>query len=70
MLTIRITATDPAAGAAGGPGSPNGLADCLAHYGVPLDVMQTALAALSHVKTLRLCKPSEEEAWEIQESAS
>jgi hypothetical protein len=70
MLTIHITETDPAADAADNPGSPNGLADCLAQYGVPPDVIHTALAALSRVKTLRLCKPSEEEAWEVHASAS
>lgn len=70
MLTIHITETDPAADAADDRGSPDGLAVCLAQYGVPPDVIQTALAALSHIKTLRLCKPSEDEAWEGQASAS
>jgi hypothetical protein len=70
MLTIHITEANPTAVAADDPGSRSGLADCLAHYGVPPDVIQTALAALSHVKTLRLCKPSEEEAWEVQARAS
>ena len=70
MLTIHITEADPAAGVATPPESQDDLAVCLAQHGVPPDVMQTALAALAHVKALRLCKRSEEKAWEIQAHAS
>jgi hypothetical protein len=52
------------------PESRDGLAVCLAQHGVPPDVVQTALAALAYVKAVRLCKPSEERAWEIQAHAS
>ena len=70
MLTIHITEADPATGVATPPESQDGLAICLAQHGVPPDVVQTALAALAHVKALRLCKRSEEKAWEIQAHAS
>jgi hypothetical protein len=70
MLTMHITEADPAAGAAAPPESPDGLAGWLAQHGVPLDVVHTALAALAHVKAVRLCKRSEEQAWEIQANAS
>jgi hypothetical protein len=70
MLTIDITEADPAAGAAATPESRDGLAVCLAQHGVPPDVVHTAFAALAHVKTVRLCQPSEERAWEIQAHAS
>jgi hypothetical protein len=70
MLTIHITEADPAAGAAATPESQDGLAVCLAQHGVPPDVVHTALAALAHVKAVRLCKRSEEKAWEIQAHAS
>jgi hypothetical protein len=70
MLTIHITETGPAAGAAATPRNLESLAVCLARHGVPPDVVQTVLAALAHVKALRLCRPSEEEAWEIQATAS
>jgi hypothetical protein len=66
MLTIHITEADPAAGAAAPPESQDGLAVCLAQHGVPPDVVHTALAALAHVKAVRLCQRSEERAWEIQ----
>jgi hypothetical protein len=70
MLTIHITEADPASLLAHDTGSKDGLATCLAHYGVPHDVIQTTLAFLPQVKTLMLCQPSEGEAWEIWESAS
>jgi len=70
MLTIHITEADPAAGVAVPAESQDGLAVCLAQHGVPPDVVQTALAALAHVRALRLCKRSEEKAWEIQAHAS
>ena len=70
MLTIHITEAEPAAGAAAPPGSQDGLAGCLAQHGVPPNVVQTALAALAHMKAVRLCKPSAERAWEIQAHAS
>ena len=71
MLTIHIAEeADPAAGAAAPPESRDGLAVCLAQHGVPPDVVHTALAALADVKAARLCKPSEERAWEIQAHAS
>jgi hypothetical protein len=70
MLTIHITEADPAAGAAAPPESQDGLAVCLAQHGVPPDVVHTALAALAHVKAVRLCQRSEERAWEIQAHAS
>ena len=69
MMTIHITEAEPVAVAAAAGGSPDGLAACLAQYGVPPDVIQTALAALAHVNTLWLYKPSEEEAWEIHTGA-
>jgi hypothetical protein len=70
MLTIHITEAEPAAGAATTPESHDGLAVRLAQHGVPPDVVQTALAALADVKAVRLYKPSEERAWEIQAHAS
>ena len=70
MLTIHITQADPAAGVAATPERQDGLAVCLAQHGVPPDVVHMALAALADVKAVRLCKPSEERAWEIQAHAS
>jgi hypothetical protein len=70
MLTIHITEDDPTDLATADQSTKEGLAACLAHYGVPHDVIHTALASLAQVKTLILCKPSEYEAWEIQASAA
>jgi hypothetical protein len=69
MLTIHITEDDPDSLATESHGHKDGLAACLAHYGVPHDVIHTALVYLSLVKTLMLCKPSEQEAWQIRASA-
>ena len=70
MLTIHITEDDPASLTANNTGSNDGLATCLVHYGVPHDVIHTALASLAQVHTLILCKPSAHEEWEIQTSAA
>ena len=64
MLRIRITEDDPAALTA--EVGPDGLPAFLAHCGVPHEVIHEALTRLPQLKTLLLCKPSEEEAWEIR----
>jgi hypothetical protein len=63
VLIIRITEDDPDPG-----GAPShGLMTCLAQYGVPHDLILMALAKLSTLPTLVLCKPSDYDAWEIRE---
>ena len=69
MLRIVITADGrdpredvPAAHA-------EGLPEMLAQYGVPPTVIQHALTLLAQRTTLRLCKPSDQDEWEIQEGA-
>jgi hypothetical protein len=64
MLSIRITEDDPAAVTA--EASPDGFPAFLAHWGVPHAVIHEALTRLPQLKTLLLCKPSEDEAWEIR----
>ena len=44
----------------------DGLPAFLAHCGVPHEVIHEALTRLPQRKTLLLCKPSEDEAWEIR----
>jgi len=66
MLMIRITEDESSLGTANS--DPDGLPVFLAHCGVPHTVIHEALAHLPQLKTLLLCKPSEEEAWEIRES--
>jgi len=68
MLIIEITQDDP------NPTVPsahrNDLPSCLAAYGIPHELILTALQKLPTLKTLRLCKASQYEEWEIQESES
>jgi hypothetical protein len=63
MLSIRIIEDDPAFVTA--EAGPDGLPAFLAHCGVPHEVIHEALTRLPQRKTLLLCKPSEDEAWEI-----
>lgn len=65
MLTIRITEAEIAARAAENAGHPDGLAACLAQYGVTAAMIQLVLAMLPQVHTVLLCQPAEGAAWEI-----
>ena len=66
MLMIQITEDESPLWTANS--DPDGLPGFLAHCGVPHTVIHEALAHLLQLKTLLLCKPSEEDAWEIRES--
>jgi len=66
MLMIRITEDESTSWTANN--DTDGLPVFLVHCGVPPTVIHEALAHLSQLKTLLLCKPSEEEAWEIREN--
>ena len=64
MLSIRITEDDPASLTA--EAGTDGLPAFLTHCGVPHEVIHEALTRLPQLKTLLLCKPSEDEEWEIR----
>jgi hypothetical protein len=66
MLIIRITEDESTSVPANS--DTDGLPVFLGHCGVPHTVIHAALAHLPQLKTLLLCKPSEEAEWEIQES--
>jgi len=68
MLMIRITEEESTSGTA--HNDTEGLPVFLAHCGVPSTVIHEALTHLPQLKTLLLCKPSAEEAWEIRENCS
>jgi hypothetical protein len=65
MLMIEITEDDP------NPAVLSAHTDdvpaCLASYGIPQALILAALQKLPTLKTLRLCKPSPDDEWEIQE---
>jgi hypothetical protein len=67
MLMMEITEDDPR------PAALATLTDdvpaCLAAYGIPHAVILAVLQKLPTRKTLRLCKPSPYDEWEIQDSA-
>jgi hypothetical protein len=65
MLTIHISESETLSHAAAGTDSTNGLAACLAQYGVSPGVIQATLHALPQLKRLILCKPTEADAWQI-----
>jgi hypothetical protein len=67
VLIIEITEAhpDPAANDA----HRKDLPACLAAYGIPQALILTALQKLPALKTLRLCKSSPSDEWEIQASA-
>ena len=67
MLFIAITADESAPLEAAPPVHTDGLPEMLAHYGVPPAMIQQALTLLAQRATLLLCKPSDQEEWEIQE---
>ena len=66
MLMIQIT--EDVSTAVPATSDLGGLPVFLAHCGVPPAVLHEALARLPQLKTLLLCKPSEEAPWEIRES--
>jgi hypothetical protein len=68
MLTIHISENETPTYAAANTDSTEGLAACLAQYGVAPSLIQSALAALSQVKTLVLYRPTEADAWELADS--
>ena len=67
MLMIEITQDDPHPAATSAPR--NDLPACLLSCGIPPELIVTALQKLPTLKTLRLCKPSPDDEWEIRESA-
>ena len=67
MLTIHISETETPSHAAAGTARTDGLAACLAQYGVSPGVIQDALNALPQLKRLILCKPTEADVWQIAE---
>jgi hypothetical protein len=67
MLTIHIVESEPPPQAAAGTDSTDGLAACLAQYGVSPGMIQAALQALPQLKRLMLWKPTEADAWQIAE---
>lgn len=68
MLMIEITQDDPNPAALSA--HTDDLPACLSAYGIPQALIVTALQQLSTLKTLRLCKPSPDDEWEIQDSES
>jgi hypothetical protein len=68
MLTIYISEHETPTQAATTTERTADLAACLAQYGVPLPLIQTALATLRQVKTLVLSRPTEADAWEITDA--
>jgi len=64
MLTIRITEEEMCSVIDNA--APDGLPAFLTHWGIPSQVIHDVLRQLSQRTTLLLCKPSEEEAWEIR----
>ena len=64
MLTIRITEEE--ACAVTDNADPDRFPVFLAHWGIPPQVIHDVLRHLSQRTTLLLCKPSEEEAWELR----
>jgi hypothetical protein len=67
MLTIHISESETPPHAAAGTAKTDGLAACLAQYGVSPGVIQATLHALPQLKRLILCKPTEADAWQIAE---
>jgi hypothetical protein len=65
MLTMHIAEHATPTDAATDTGSPDGLAACLAQYGVAPSLIQRALATLPQAKTLVLYRPTEADAWAI-----
>jgi hypothetical protein len=65
MLMIEITEGELNPAATSAPR--NDLSRCLLSCGIPPALIVTALQKLLTRKTLRLCKPSPDDAWEIQE---
>jgi len=68
MLTIHIAEHATPTDAATDTGSTDGLAACLAQYGVAPSLIQLALATLLQVKTLVLYRPTEADAWAIADA--
>ena len=66
MLFISITADEYDPLEAAPPVHPDGLPEMLARYGVPPASIQQALTILAQSTTLLLCKPSDQEEWEMQ----
>ena len=64
MLTIRITEEEMCSWTE--TADPDGFPVFLTHWGIPPQVIHDVLRQLSQRTTLLLCKPSEEEAWEIR----
>jgi hypothetical protein len=67
MLTIHISESETPTQTATNTGSTDGLAACLAQYGVSPGVIQATLHALPRLKRLILCKPTDADAWQIAE---
>jgi len=66
MLIIRITEDESTSLTE--KSDTDGLPVFLAHCGIPHKVIHEALSHLPQLKTLLLCKPSEDEEWEIRKS--
>src|SRR6266571_603744 len=68
MLTIRITEEEACSWT--DTADPDGLPVFLMHWGIPPQVIHDVLRHLPQRTTLLLCKPSEEEEWEIRVDGS
>ena len=68
MLTMHIAEQATPTEAATATGRPDGLAACLAQYGVAPSLIQHALATLLQAQTLVLYRPTEADAWAIADA--
>ena len=65
MLIMHISEDDTPMEAAADPSRPDGLAACLAQYGMAPAMIQTTLAHLPQRQTIVLYKACESAAWEL-----